>query len=155
MAVIVPALKELLNSKSLGGNTAAAATVPAAKLAKVYPVALTKFPLAGVPSAGVTNVGLVAKTKFPVPVAPALVTPSIVWCPVNVFAASVLAIVAEVDGNVIVVKSVPASVKILFTVKVTPFGTFNVPVLAVIAAWPRKNPHISMAKIKSLSILYP
>jgi len=40
--------------------------------------------------------------------------------PVKVFAASVLAIVAEVDGNVMVVESVPLRAKVLLTVNVLP-----------------------------------
>ena len=43
-----------------------------------------------------------------------------VWMPVNVFAASVRAIVAEVEGNVIVVVSVPANVSELLNVNVFP-----------------------------------
>lgn len=43
-----------------------------------------------------------------------------VWTPVNVCAASVLAIVAVVVGNVITVASVPATVMLLLAVKVFP-----------------------------------
>jgi hypothetical protein len=43
-----------------------------------------------------------------------------VCVPVNVFAASVLAIVALVVGNVIVVASVPAKVSVLLNVNVLP-----------------------------------
>ena len=77
---------------------------------------------------GVVRIGEVANTKLPVPVAPVEVTPSMVWCPVNVLAASVLAIVALVVGNVIVVLSVPAKVRLLFTVNVRAFARVNVPV---------------------------
>jgi hypothetical protein len=57
-------------------------------------VQFVSVPLAGVPSVGAENTGDV-----------------IVCTPVNVFAASVLAIVADVEGNVIVVQSVPARVR--------------------------------------------
>ena len=56
----------------------------------------------------------------------------IVWTPVNVLAASVLAIVADVVGNVIVVESVPARVMELFAVNVLALATVKVPVDAVI-----------------------
>ena len=56
-------------------------------------VQLERFQEDGVPSVGDANTGEV-----------------IVCTPVNVFAASVLAIVAEVEGKVIVVPSVPAKV---------------------------------------------
>jgi hypothetical protein len=46
--------------------------------------------------------------------------------PVNVCPASVRAIVAFVDGNVIVVLSVPASVNVLFAVKVLPLAIVSV-----------------------------
>ena len=49
-----------------------------------------------------------------------------VCTPVNVFAASVLAIVAEVEGNVIVVESVPARVKVLLDVRVFPSAIVSV-----------------------------
>src|SRR5438128_1323158 len=75
---------------------------------------------------GVTIVGEASKTKLPVPVAPVLVTPSIVWWPVKVLAASVRAMVAEVVGNVIVVLSVPASVNVLFAVSVLPLRIVSV-----------------------------
>ncbi len=71
----------------------------------------------------------------------------IVCTPVKVLAASVLAIVAEVDGNVIVVLSVPASVIELLAVRVFPSrmvkvepvaGAVNVTLLIVVAeATPR------------------
>lgn len=47
----------------------------------------------------------------------------IVWTPVNVFAASVRARVADVVGNVIVVASVPARVSVLFMVATLPEAT--------------------------------
>ena len=56
----------------------------------------------------------------------------IVCTPVNVFAASVRAIVADVVGNVIVVPSVPASVSELFAVNVLRAPSVNIPVPAVI-----------------------
>ena len=67
--------------------------------------------------------------------APAEVTPSIVWWPVKVLAASVRAIVAEVVGKVIVVASVPARVRLLFAVSVLRFAIVSValPAGAVIA----------------------
>jgi hypothetical protein len=46
--------------------------------------------------------------------------------PEKVWAASVLAIVADVVGNVIVVESVPAKVNELLAVKVFPFAIVNV-----------------------------
>jgi len=46
-------------------------------------------------------------------------------------AASVLAMVADVPGNVIVVPSVPAKVSVFEPVKVLPFAMVNVPVLDV------------------------
>ena len=49
-----------------------------------------------------------------------------VCAPVNVCAASVLAIVALVDGNVIVVASVPASVRLLLDVSVFPSAMVRV-----------------------------
>lgn len=45
---------------------------------------------------------------------------------VNVFAASVLAMVADVDGNVITVESVPESVNVLFIVAVLPSAIVRV-----------------------------
>jgi hypothetical protein len=56
------------------------------------------------------------------------VIPSVlkVCSPVNVCTASVLAIVADVVGNVIVVESVPVKVKDLLTVNVLPSATANV-----------------------------
>ncbi len=51
-----------------------------------------------------------------------------VWMPVKVCAASVRAIVALVEGKVIVVASVPASVSVLFTAAVFPFAIVSVPV---------------------------
>ena len=50
--------------------------------------------------------------------------------PVNELAASVRAKVALVVGNVIVVESVPASVSVLFAVKVLPSAMVNVAAVA-------------------------
>lgn len=72
------------------------------------PVQLVRVPLEGVPSTGVVKFGDV-----------------IVWTPVNVFAASVLARVAEVDGNVIVVASVPAKVRELLIATFFPLATIS------------------------------
>lgn len=55
-----------------------------------------------------------------------------VWTPVKVCAASVRAIVAVVVGNVMVVLSVPASVRVLLAAKVLALVIVSVPVLAVI-----------------------
>lgn len=52
----------------------------------------------------------------------------IVCVPTNVFAASVRATVADVDGNVIVVPSVPASVRVFDDVNVLPAAIESVPV---------------------------
>lgn len=79
----------------------------------------------------VVKVGAVSNTNLPVPVAPVEVTPSTVWWPVNVLAASVRAIVAEVLGKVITVESVPDSVKVLVTDRVFRFVMVNVPVEVV------------------------
>jgi len=54
-----------------------------------------------------------------------------VWVPVKVCAASVRAIVAVVEGKVIVVLSVPASVRELLTVRVFPLARVKVPVVEV------------------------
>ena len=70
-------------------------------------------------------VGDVSNTNFPVPVAPVEVTPSMVWWPVKVLAASVLASVADVVGNVMVVPSVPARVRELETVSSFPEATLS------------------------------
>jgi hypothetical protein len=53
-----------------------------------------------------------------------------VCTPVNVLAASVLANVAEVVGNVIVVETVPEKVSVLFTVKVLPATKVKVEAVA-------------------------
>lgn len=55
-----------------------------------------------------------------------------VCIPVKVCAASVLAIVADVEGNVIVVESVPARVMVLFETSVFPLATVRTPVVVVI-----------------------
>jgi hypothetical protein len=55
-----------------------------------------------------------------------------VCVPVKVWAASVLAIVADVLGNVIVVESVPANVMELLNDTVLPLVMVSVPVLVVI-----------------------
>ena len=69
-------------------------------------------------------VAFVAVAAFPV------IEPAIgelkVWVPVNVCAASVLAIVALVEGNVMVVASVPARVKLLFAARVFPSAIVKV-----------------------------
>lgn len=52
-----------------------------------------------------------------------------VCVPVKVFAASVLAIVAEVDGNVMTVESVPESVNVFVTASVLALVRVNVPVV--------------------------
>lgn len=72
------------------------------------PVQLVRVQLVGVPSTGVVNDGEV-----------------IVCTHVNVLAASVLAIVAEVDGKVIVVPSVPARVRVLENVPTFPEAAFT------------------------------
>ena len=77
-----------------------APTVPL-MLIDAVPVRFVTVPLLGVPRTGVVKLGLV-----------------IVCTPVKVFAASVRATVQLVDGNVIVVASVPAKVKVLLTVRV-------------------------------------
>ncbi len=78
------------------------------------------IPIVGWFTTGVAIVGVVSNTNLPVPVAPVEVTPSTVWCPVKVFAASVRAMVALVVGKVIVVESVPSSVIDLLNVRVLP-----------------------------------
>jgi hypothetical protein len=75
--------------------------------------------------------GEAENTNRPVPVAPVEVTPSIVWWPVKVLAASVLAMVAEVAGKVITVESVPEKVMLLFAVRVLPLAMVRVPVVEV------------------------
>ena len=104
---------------------------------KVYVPVVKVLPLmlvaVATPKTGVTKVGVPSNTNLPVPVAPVEVTPSMVWCPVKVLAASVLAMVAEVVGKVMVVESVPARVKVLFTVRVLPSAMVKVePVAGVV-----------------------
>lgn len=82
------------------------------------------------PSDAVVSAGDVANTRSPVPVAPVLVTPSMVWWPVNVLEASVRATVADVVGKVIVVESVPAKVSVLENVTILLPVTVRVPVVA-------------------------
>ena len=72
------------------------------------PVALVKVPDAGVPRAGVVNVGEVKVLFVKVCVAPKVTT------------------VSDVEGNVIVVPSVPAKVNELLAVKVLPEATKEV-----------------------------
>jgi hypothetical protein len=55
-----------------------------------------------------------------------------VWIPVKVCAESVRAMVAFVDGNVIVVRSVPASVIVFDTVSTLALAIVSVPVVVVI-----------------------
>ena len=70
-------------------------------------------------------------------------TPVIVCVPVNVFAASVRAIDADVDGNVIVVPSVPMSVIEFDAVSVFPDATESVP------------PPLSVQDAPSVSVFAP
>lgn len=86
------------------------------------------------PKTGVTKVGEPSKTNLPVPVAPVEVTPSIVWWPVKVLAASVRAIVADVEGNVMVVPSDPEKVREFVTATVLALVIVNVPVEEVIVS---------------------
>ena len=118
----VPArVSELLAISVLPSATARVDEVAGAVIA----ILLMEVALA-TPRTGVTRVGVPANTKLPVPVAPVEVTPSIVWCPVKVLAASVRAIVADVVGKVMVVVSVPAKVMLLLAVSVFPSAIVSV-----------------------------
>jgi hypothetical protein len=87
------------------------AKAPATTDAAGSPVQFDKFPLVGVPKIGVVKTQEVA-----------------VDAPVNVFAASVRAIVADVVGNVIIVESVPENVSELLAVIDFPAATVNDPI---------------------------
>jgi hypothetical protein len=98
------------------------------------PVTARLVPVAA-PRTGVVSVGEVDRTMFTDPVTPDVETPPmvgvvsaglvIVCTPVNEFAASVLAMVAEEPGNVIFVPSVPARVKLLLTLRTFPLAGFG------------------------------
>lgn len=80
-------------------------------------------------AAAIVNTPVPAVNVFPLTVV-ATKAPT-VCVPVNVFAASVLAIVAEVVGKVRVVPSVPAKVRLLLMTAALPFATLTVPVVGV------------------------
>jgi hypothetical protein len=82
----------------------------------------------------------------------------IVCTPVNVFAASVRAIVAEVEGNVIVVESVPSNVILLLNVRVLPATPVSVyvpvvkvlPFILVAVATPRTG----VTNVKLVNVIF-
>jgi hypothetical protein len=104
-------------------------------------VALARLACVGVPRVGVVSVGEVANTKLPDPVAPVLVTPSIVGCPVML-------------GDAIV-GELPKLVRLLAVTPLASVAPVNVPAAAgtVMLAVPSKlTPLIVRAVCKAVAV---